>query len=109
MTLMAQVVEINLRLPNLRMKTPGADDRTIVNADVRFTKEVELQAIPKPGEVLTMSAIGGGEFPCEVVQANWHHEKNLFVVACRYGKRSVSPEDYLAISNAPDWATKALL
>jgi hypothetical protein len=107
---MAQMVEINLRLPSLRLKAQdGEEARTIVNSDVRFTKVVEVATIPKPGDILTMSAGPGMEFPCEVVQANWHHEKNLFVVACRYGKRSVTPDDYLTIANAPDWATRPLL
>ena len=89
--------------------TDDAEAKTIVNSDVRFSKRIELDTIPKPGEILTMSASGGPTFACEVVQANWHQEKNLFVVACRYGKRSVSADDYFAIVNAPDWATNPLL
>jgi hypothetical protein len=107
---MTQVVEISLSLPSLRLKAQaGEEAQTIVNSDVRFKKLVEVASIPKPGDVLTMSAGSGLEFPCQVVQANWHHEKNRFVVACRYGKRSVSAEDYLAIVNAPDWASQPLL
>jgi hypothetical protein len=35
-------------------------------------------------------AVGvGGTFECEVVRSDWHHEKNLFVIACRYRKRSI--------------------
>jgi hypothetical protein len=107
---MPQVVEINLRLPSLRMKATGdAEARTVVNSEVRFTKEVELNTIPKPGDILTMSAAGGQAFPCEVVQANWHDEKNRFVIACRYGKRTVTADDYLSIANAPDWTSRPLL
>ena len=107
---MSQVVEINLRLPSLRIKgQAGEEARTVVNSDVRFTKDVELQTIPKPGDILTMSADAAMEFPCEVVQANWDDGKNRFVVACRYARRSVSAEDYHIIANARDWATKPLL
>jgi hypothetical protein len=107
---MAQVVEINLRLPSLRMKaTEGAEAKNIVNSEVRFTKEVALDTIPKPGDILTMSAGSGQTFPCEVVQANWHDARNIFVIACRYGKRTVSTDDYLEIVNSPDWTSKPLL
>jgi len=107
---MSQVVEISLRLPSLRMRLTEAAELTPVdNKDIRFTKRIELASIPKPGETLTMSAGEGEPFPCEVVQANWHHEKNIFVVACRYGRRSVSPGDYRAIANAADWSSRPLL
>lgn len=107
---MAQVVEISLRLPSLRVRpTPDAEVTTIDNSIVRFTKHVELPSIPKPGETLSMSVDGGESFPCEVVQSNWHHSKNIFVVACKYGKRTVSPDTYHAIVNAPDWQSTPLL
>ena len=107
---MSQLVEISLRLPSLRMRlSEDAEITTVDNKDVRFTKRVELPAIPKPGETLALSAGEGEPFPCEVVQANWHHDMNIFVVACRYAKRSVSPEAYRAIANASDWTAKPLL
>ena len=107
---MPQLVEISLRLPSLRMRPNEFAEMTMVdNKDVRFTKRVELASIPKPGDTLAMSAGDGEPFPCEVTQANWHHDKNIFVVACRYGKRSVSPEAYRAIANSPDWTSKPLL
>jgi hypothetical protein len=105
---MPQIVEINLRLPSLRIKEDGGEPRVINNGDVRFTKHVELQSIPKPGDVLTMSA-DDMTFPCEVIQANWHESKNIFVVACRFERRSISPAEYLAISNSAEWLTKPLL
>ena len=89
--------------------TETAELTPVDNKDIRFTKRIELASIPKPGETLTMCAGEGEPFPCEVVQANWHHEKNIFVVACRYGRRSVSPGDYRAIANAADWSSRPLL
>ena len=105
---MPQIVEINLRLPSLRIKENGGEPRVVNNSDIRFTKNVELQSIPKPGELLTMSA-GGMTFPCEVIQANWHESKNMFVVACRFERRSISPAEYFAISDSAEWLTKPLL
>ena len=105
---MPQIVEINLRLPSLRIKEDGGEPRVINNGDVRFTKNVELQSIPKPGELLTLSA-DDLRFPCEVIQANWHESKNIFVVACKFERRSISPDEYRAISNSAEWLTKPLL
>lgn len=105
---MPQIVEINLRLPSLRIKENGGEPRVVNNSDIRFTKNVELQSIPKPGELLTMSA-GAMTFPCEVIQANWHESKNMFVVACRFERRSISPAEYFAISDSAEWLTKPLL
>jgi hypothetical protein len=107
---MPQIVEINLRLPSLRVKDEhGGEPKNINNSDVRFTKHVELDSIPKPGELLTMSADSGLTFSCEVIQTNWHESKNIFVVACRFERRSISPGEYQAISNSADWLTKPLL
>jgi hypothetical protein len=107
---MPQIVEINLRLPSLRVKDEhGGDPKTINNSDVRFTKRLEVDSIPKPGAILTMTADNGLTFPCEVVQANWHESNNLFVVACRFERRSITPAEYQAISNSSDWLTKPLL
>ena len=107
---MAQTVEISLRIPSLRIRREGKDSpETIANSDVRFSKRLELEAIPKPGEVLKMAVSSGGTFECDVVRSEWHHEKNMFVVACRYSKRSISPDDYQALIDSTDWQAKALL
>ena len=51
----------------------------------------------------TMVVSSGGSFQCEVVRSDWHDEKNMFVTACRYSKRSISGSGYEALLNAPDW------
>ena len=107
---MAQTVEISLRVPSLRVRREGKDAlETIANNDVRFSKHVTLESIPKPGAILTMNVDSGGTFECEVVRSDWHHDKNLFVIACRYSKRSISPADYQALIDSSDWQIRALL
>lgn len=107
---MAQTVEISLRIPSLRVKREGKDAaETITNSDVRFCKHIEVESIPKPGEVLTMTASSGGTFQCDVVRSDWHNEKNMFVVACRYSNRSISAADYQALMDASDWQVRALI
>ena len=103
---MAQTVEISLRIPSLRVRRDGKDEPETI---ARFSKQVELEAVPKPGEMLSMVVGSGDTFDCEVVRSDWHDEKNMFVVACRYAKRSISAADYQALMNSPDWQVRALL
>jgi hypothetical protein len=108
---MTHTVEISLRIPSLRIRgregTEGTE--TIANGDVRFIKHVDLDKVPKPGDVLTMVVDSGGSFQCEVIRSDWHHEKNMFVIACRYSRRSISEAEYRELLNATDWQMRALL
>lgn len=105
---MTQTVEISLRIPSLRVRREGKDAlETIANGDIRFGKRVEVDSIPKPGDVLTMTISSGGTFECEVVRSDWQND--LFVVACRYSKRSITPAEYQALMNASDWHMRALI
>ena len=108
---MMHTLEISLRIPSLRVR--GREGRegpeTIANSDVRFFKQVELDKVPKPGDVLTMVVGSGGSFECEVIRSDWHDEKNMFVTACRYSKRSISEADYQALLDASDWQMRTLL
>jgi hypothetical protein len=107
---MPQIVEISLRLPSLRIRREDKDAvETINNSDVRFTKQIEVESIPKPGAILTMAISSGETFDCQVVSSDWQHDKNMFVIACRYSQRSVSPAEYQALMNASDWRVRALI
>lgn len=107
---MAQTVEISLRIPSLRVRREGKEElETIANSDVRYIKQVELTAIPKAGDVLQMSVSSGGTFECVVARSDWHHEKNMFVIACQYSKRSISPAEYQALIDSSDWHARPLL
>jgi hypothetical protein len=107
---MAQTVEISLRIPSLRVRRDGKDaPETISNSDVRFSKQVEIDTVPKPGEVLAMAVSSGETFDCEVIRSDWRDDKNMFVVACRYTKRSITQADYQAFMNSTDWQVRALL
>lgn len=102
--------EISLKVPSLRVRREGKDSpETIANGDVRFIKQVELERVPKTGDVLTMMVGSEASFQCEVVRSDWQDEKNMFVTACRYSKRSISEAEYQALMNASDWQVKPLL
>jgi hypothetical protein len=107
---MTQTVEISLRVPSLRVRREGKEGlETITNSEVRFGKQVVLEAIPKPGDVLTMTISSGATFECDVVRSDWQHDRNMFVISCRYSKRSISPAEYNAFMSASDWQIRSLL
>ena len=107
---MAHTVEISLRIPSLRVRKEGTDvAETIANGDIRFSTHVNLESVPKPGTILSLPVSSGTAFECEVVRSDWHDDKNGFVVACRYAKRSISQADYQALLNAPEWQSRTLI
>lgn len=105
---MPQTVEISLRIPSLRVPGEGNAMQTIANNDVRFSRQLEVERIPKTGDVLDMS-VDDRQFKCTVVRSDWHHEKNLFVVACRYANRSIPHAEYQALMDSSDWQIRPLL
>jgi len=107
---MAQTVEISLRIPSLRVSREGKEGlETIANNDVRFSKQVEVPSVPKAGEVLTMEVSNGLTFQCDVVRSDWKEDVNMFVVSCRYSKRSITPADYEALIASTDWQARNLI
>jgi len=102
-------VEVNLRIP--RMKVPSLDEKgyPIDNSLIRFTKMITVPAIPKPGEMLQLTKSDGSTFDCEVTRADWHDDRALFILGCKYAKRSISPEECSALLNDAEWQVKPLL
>src|ERR1700741_3081599 len=63
---MTHLVEISLRIPSIRAIRDGKDSpTTIANSDMRFIKQVELEIIPKAGDILTMTVESADAFQCE--------------------------------------------
>jgi hypothetical protein len=106
---MAMEVEVNMKIPTLTVRSATEPDKRIDNSPVRFTKLVQVPAIPKPGTTLQLSTIHGDPFECQVTRADWHEERALFIVSCKYAKRSISADEYNALVNDPEWKMKPLL
>ena len=102
-------VEINLRIPRLTIKAPGAADKVIDNSLVRFTRLAQVPAIPKPGEPLQLPArVAGDTIECLVTRYDWSEDKAMFVVSCNYAKKSIAAVDYEALVADTDWTQKPL-
>ena len=105
---MPQQVEINLRIPQVKEPIKEVTGWPINNADVRFIKLIDVDAIPKTGTVLSLST-GTEIFEGTVTKTSWSDDKNMFVVYCQYAKRSIPQESYLSLINDPDWVMRPLL
>lgn len=103
-------IEVSMRVPTLTVRAPNEPDRRIDNSAVRFTRRIEVPALPKAGEVLSLSTDGGRtQFDCTVTRSDWSEEKGLFIVACTYAKRSLPVDTYNALVNDSTWTMKPLL
>ena len=106
---MAIEIEINLRIPAVKEPVKDAAGWPINNADVRFTKRINAPALPKPGEAVELTTRPDYRFQATVVRSDWHEEKEMFVVSCKYSKQSIPRPEYLALMEDHEWTMKPLL
>lgn len=102
-------VEVNMKIPRVTIRSVNQDDKVIDNSAVRFTKYIRVPAIPKPGTSLQLTTHDREPFACTVTRADWHQERELFVVSCTYAKRSMSVDEYDALVGDSDWKSRPLL
>jgi hypothetical protein len=96
-------VEIELRIPTLMVKNEDNTPAKVDNTSVRFRKVIQVPAFPPPGSTLQLDTNSGLAFECTIARADWHEEKQLFVVACRYPNKRIRQEEYEALLNDPAW------
>jgi hypothetical protein len=101
-------VEVNLKIPSLTIRPADAPAKRVDNQSLRFTKRIEVPAIPKTGDLLQVTAGALEPFDCTVTRAGWSEEKEMFIVSCTYAKRAITPETYGALVNDPAWVVAVL-
>jgi hypothetical protein len=106
---MERVVEVSLRVPNMKVRALDENGYPIDHSAVRFKKIISVATIPKPGDSLPLTTFSGRTLESTVVRSDWHEDKAVFVVACQYANRSISAEDYGALISDPDWEMKPLI
>ena len=106
---MPKPVEISLRRPNTKVRALDENGDPIDHASVRFRRVIEVEAIPKAGDPLQLPTGSGRTLPASVVRADWHDDREMFVVACQYANRSLVPEDYAALLADPEWRMTPLI
>jgi hypothetical protein len=106
---MVMDVEIELRIPTLKMDTGGDEEKRFDNTHVRFRKVIQVPAFPPPGSTLKLTAGSDLAFECTIGRADWHEDKQLFVLACKYPNQRISPDEYAALLDDPAWERTELV
>jgi hypothetical protein len=106
---MSLEVEINLRIPAVKDPLKNEAGWPINNTDVRFSKRLRTETLPKPDDVIDLMTQPDHVFQATVTRADWHEEKAIFVVFCKYTKQSIPRPQYLALMSDPEWTMKPLL
>jgi len=106
---MTREVEISLRVPNMKVRALDKSGQSIDHASMRFKKMVTLPAMPKQGDTLQLTTSTGRTFSASVVRADWHEERELFVLSCQFGNRGITAEEYSDLVSDPEWALKPLV
>jgi hypothetical protein len=106
---MSMPVEVRLRVPNMKARALDESGYPIDHASMRFRRVIELPKIPKPDEMLDLSTSSGKTLQARVVRADWNEGLGLFVLSCQYANRSITAEEYGALTSDPDWQLKHLL
>ena len=96
-------VEIELRIPTLVVKREDDSSQRIDNTSVRLRKVMQVPAFPPPGSTIQVNTRSGFTFQCAITRADWHDEKQLFVLSCRYPNRRILQHEYEALLSDPEW------
>jgi hypothetical protein len=100
---MVMEVEIELQIPALTIEKEYGLKGRIDNAHVRFRKVVVVPGCPPVGSQIAVSIRPDLNFECTIARADWHEEKQRFVLACKYPKRRLFPEEYDKLLNDDQW------
>src|SRR6188472_2778224 len=106
---MSMPVEVRLRVPNMKVRALDQNGYPIDHSSMRFRKVIEVPRVPRVGDVLELTTSSGRSLQATVARADLDEPRGLFVVACQYAERSISPADYAALADDPEWELKHLL
>ena len=101
--------EVRLRVPNMKERVKNADGYPIDHSEMRFRKIIEIPAFPRQGDRLQLETRSGRVLPATVTRADLDESRSLFVLACQYGNRVITRDDYDALATDPDWQLRHLL
>jgi hypothetical protein len=106
---MSQPVEVRLRVPNMKVRVLDETGYPIDHSSMRFRKVIDVERIPKPEEPMELTTSSGRVIPARVVRSDWNEGRGMFLVSCQYANRSITPEEYAALADDPEWELKHLL
>ena len=101
--------EVRLRVPNMKVRALDSNGYAIDHSAMRFRKVIDVPTFPRAGDSLTLTTRSGRAIHATVGRAELDEPRGLFVLSCQYAGRSISADDYAALSSDPDWQLKHLL
>jgi hypothetical protein len=101
--------EVRLRVPNMKVRALDPNGYPIDHSDMRFRKVIEIPQFPRPGDALVLETASGRPIQATIGRVELDESRRLLVLSCVYAQRSISAEDYGALSNDPEWDLKHLL
>ena len=106
---MSKPIEVRLKVPK-NSKAPLLDENgyPVDMASVRFRRAMTVEAIPKPGDPLPVTA-GDKTLDATVIRVDWSDDDGVFVVACQYAKRSITVDEQAALVADPNWQMAPLI
>jgi hypothetical protein len=101
--------EVRLRVPNMKDRVKNAAGYPIDHGEMRFRKIIEVPGIPHAGDRLELTTQSGRVLNASIVRVDLDEARQLFVLSCQYAARIITPDEYAALANDPDWQLKHLL
>ena len=101
--------EVRLRVPNMKVRALDANGYPIDHSSMRFRKSIDVPRFPRVGDLLELTTSSGRTLRATVGHVELDEARRLFVLSCQYVDRSISADDYAALSNDPEWELKHLL
>jgi len=101
--------EVRLRVPNMKARALGPNGYPIDHSSMRFRKIIEIPTFPRVGDSLALMTSSGQMLPAKVMRVDLDEPRSLFILSCQYAQKSISADEYAALSNDPEWLLKHLL
>ena len=93
----------------MKVRALDANGYPIDHASMRFRKIIEIPKHPRVEDRLELTTSAGRTLQAVVNRVDLDEPRALFVLSCQYAERSITADDYAALSNDPDWQLKHLL
>lgn len=101
--------EVRLRIPRPKVPVLDSNGYPIDHSSMRFRKVIDIPHYPHVGDSLELTTSAGRTLRATVTRAELDEPRGLFVLSSQYDGRSISVDDYAALSNDPEWELKHLL
>jgi hypothetical protein len=93
----------------MKVRAKNAEGYPIDHSEMRFRKIIEVPGIPHAGDALALETRSGLILHANIVRVDLDEARELFIVSCQYAERTITAEQYGALSGDPDWQLKHLL